>query len=183
MKPRIRNECPAERFGTSLRRVIEIRAGDRLALATNQRHSSTLRPAGSPRLASTLTPSRQRRDARHGRAGAQHCAGEGPHRAAGLFAAPARNHAALSARRRALSQVSRSAGGGGADYRAMSSDLRILLTDIDGFRGVERFESSSEPGRFVAIGSFDDEDAVTRWRNDPLHRRAQRLGRRDVGRA
>ncbi len=64
-----------------------------------------------------------------------------------------------------------------ADYTAMSSDLRILLADIDGFRGVERFESSSEPGRFVAIGFFDDEDAVTRWRNDPLHRHAQRLGR------
>jgi len=64
-----------------------------------------------------------------------------------------------------------------ADYTAMSSDLRILLAHIDGFRGVERFESSSEPGRFVAIGFFDDEDAVTRWRNDPLHRHAQRLGR------
>lgn len=46
-----------------------------------------------------------------------------------------------------------------------------------GFRGVERFESCATPGKFVAIGVFDDEDAVTRWRNRPEHRRVQGLGR------
>ena len=64
-----------------------------------------------------------------------------------------------------------------ADYAATSAGLRELLVDLDGFGGVERFESCTEPGKFVAIGFFDDEAAVERWRNESTHRRAQRLGR------
>ena len=64
-----------------------------------------------------------------------------------------------------------------ADYSETSGELRTLLSDVAGFGGVERFESCAEPGKFVAIGFFDDEAAVTRWRNDPTHRRAQELGR------
>jgi heme-degrading monooxygenase HmoA len=51
------------------------------------------------------------------------------------------------------------------------------LLGLDGFCGIERFESVSEPGKFVAIGFFRDEDAVKAWRNTPEHRRAQALGR------
>ena len=63
------------------------------------------------------------------------------------------------------------------DYSATSAELRELLGGLDGFNGVERFESCSEPGKFVAIGFFHDEAAVARWRNEPTHRRAQALGR------
>ena len=54
------------------------------------------------------------RDARHGRAGPRHCAGERLHRAARVSAAPTRGDIAVSARGRALSQVSGSAGCRGA---------------------------------------------------------------------
>ncbi|MBX3560206.1 MAG: antibiotic biosynthesis monooxygenase [Sphingomonas sp.] len=67
-----------------------------------------------------------------------------------------------------------------AEYEAYleeSSALRTQLARIDGFISVERFASHSEPGRFVAIGYFRDEEAVRRWRNLPEHRRAQMLGR------
>lgn len=62
-------------------------------------------------------------------------------------------------------------------YAATSAELRTVLDEVDGFGGVERFESCSEPGKFVALGFFDDEGAVARWRNHPAHRRAQELGR------
>jgi heme-degrading monooxygenase HmoA len=62
-------------------------------------------------------------------------------------------------------------------YLKESADLRQHLAQIDGFISVERFESQVAPGRFVAIGYFETEDAVTRWRNLPAHRRAQALGR------
>ncbi len=64
-------------------------------------------------------------------------------------------------------------------YAATSSALRTVLADIDGFAGVERYESCRQPGKFVAIGFFVDEEAVARWRNHPAHRRAQELGRRN----
>ncbi len=62
-------------------------------------------------------------------------------------------------------------------YSATSTALRKALEDIDGFGGVERFESCTEPGKFVAIGVFDHEAAVTTWRNHRSHRHAQELGR------
>jgi heme-degrading monooxygenase HmoA len=63
------------------------------------------------------------------------------------------------------------------EYLQESAAVRAHLAEVDGFRGVERFESSSEPGKFVAIGFFDSEEAVAEWRNRPEHRRVQALGR------
>jgi heme-degrading monooxygenase HmoA len=64
------------------------------------------------------------------------------------------------------------------EYLVASAELRTHLAGLDGFGGVGRFESCSEPGKFVAIGFFDTEEAVTAWRNRPEHRRVQTLGRR-----
>ena len=64
------------------------------------------------------------------------------------------------------------------EYSQESARLRELLPGIDGFLGIERFASEQEPGRYVAIGYFRNEAAVTAWRNSSAHRRAQALGRR-----
>jgi heme-degrading monooxygenase HmoA len=63
------------------------------------------------------------------------------------------------------------------EYARESARLRELLPELDGFVGLERFASEREPGRYVTIGYFRDEAAVTAWRNSPAHRRAQTLGR------
>lgn len=63
------------------------------------------------------------------------------------------------------------------EYLAEAGRLRELLPELGGFEGIERFESVSEPGKFVALGFFRDEEAVAAWRNTPRHRRAQALGR------
>jgi heme-degrading monooxygenase HmoA len=62
-------------------------------------------------------------------------------------------------------------------YLKESADLRPLLGGIEGFISVERFASQVTEGRFVAIGYFETEEAVTEWRNLQEHRRAQALGR------
>jgi heme-degrading monooxygenase HmoA len=63
------------------------------------------------------------------------------------------------------------------EYLRESAQVRRRLAEFEGFEGVERFESTAEPGKFVAIGFFTDEDAVARWRTAPEHRRVQALGR------
>lgn len=64
------------------------------------------------------------------------------------------------------------------NYLHESTELRRHLGKIDGFISVERFSSSTTPGKFLAIGYFETEDAVRQWRNLPEHRRAQTLGRK-----
>ncbi|MFK7919264.1 MAG: antibiotic biosynthesis monooxygenase [Ilumatobacter sp.] len=64
------------------------------------------------------------------------------------------------------------------EYSATSDRLRQLLPSVEGFKGIERFKSCSDDDKYVAIGFFDDEDAVAAWRNTPEHRQAQALGRR-----
>ena len=63
------------------------------------------------------------------------------------------------------------------EYLQESAQVRRRLAEFEGFEGVERFESTAEPGKFVAIGFFTDENAVARWRTAPEHRRVQALGR------
>lgn len=63
------------------------------------------------------------------------------------------------------------------EYLEESARLRELLPSVDGFAGIERFASEKESRHFLAIGYFTGEDAVAAWRNHPVHRRAQSLGR------
>jgi heme-degrading monooxygenase HmoA len=58
-----------------------------------------------------------------------------------------------------------------------SDEVRRRLVEYEGLLGVERFQSTADPNKFVAIGFFEDEAAVKRWRTAPEHRRVQSLGR------
>ena len=66
------------------------------------------------------------------------------------------------------------------DYFALAAALRSELEKIDGFVSVERFESLSEPGKFLSLSFWRDEDSVARWRSQADHRRAQESGRRGI---
>ena len=63
------------------------------------------------------------------------------------------------------------------DYLDLAAGLAGELKDFDGFISIERFESISNPGRFVSLSFWRDEDAVRRWRNVEKHREAQASGR------
>lgn len=63
------------------------------------------------------------------------------------------------------------------DCRALSAGLAEEWQRIDGFLGVERFRSLSDPGKLLSLSFWGDEDAVQRWRHRPSHRRAPHAGR------
>lgn len=62
-------------------------------------------------------------------------------------------------------------------YLDIAHELRAELDRIDGFISVERFESIYEPGKYLALSFFRDEDAVRAWREHAEHRIAQAKGR------
>lgn len=66
------------------------------------------------------------------------------------------------------------------DYFDLAAELRPLLDKVDGFLSIERFESLSEPGKFLSLSFWRDEAAVAAWRGVERHRAAQAAGRAGV---
>ncbi len=66
------------------------------------------------------------------------------------------------------------------DYFDLAAQLRPELETIEGFISIERFESLSEPGKFLSLSFFKDEIAIKEWRNLKAHRRAQARGRAQI---
>ena len=65
-------------------------------------------------------------------------------------------------------------------YFSIAGDLRPLLESIDGFISIERFQSLTDPNKFLSLSFWRDETAVANWRNLSQHRAAQKQGRRDI---
>ena len=63
------------------------------------------------------------------------------------------------------------------DYLDYATALRAEVEKIPGFISVERFESLTTPGKMLSISVFEDETALSAWRNTEAHRTAQLAGR------
>ena len=62
-------------------------------------------------------------------------------------------------------------------YLAMAADMKALVSEIDGFISVERFESLTTPGKLLSLSIWRDEAALEEWRRLSGHRAAQKAGR------
>lgn len=67
-----------------------------------------------------------------------------------------------------------------SEYLDIAAQMRPMLDEVEGFISVERFQSLSDPRRFVSLSFFKDEEAIIRWRNLDAHRRAQTEGRKGI---
>lgn len=65
-------------------------------------------------------------------------------------------------------------------YFDLAGALRPELDAIDGFLGIERFESLSEPGKLLSLSWWRDEAAIAAWRGFAPHRAAQDEGRAGI---
>lgn len=66
------------------------------------------------------------------------------------------------------------------EYLGIAKMLRDDLEKVDGFISIERFQSITEPAKYLSISFFRDEDAVWQWRNLASDRKAQAAGRGGV---
>lgn len=65
-------------------------------------------------------------------------------------------------------------------YLDHAAKLRPLLENIPGFISVTRFQDLADAGSLLSLSFFEDEDAVTAWRNSKAHRDSQSAGRSEV---
>lgn len=63
------------------------------------------------------------------------------------------------------------------EYFEIAQTLSPLLEEIDGFLSIERFQSLTEPKKYLSLSFWRDEEAVKAWRNQTEHRLAQGKGR------
>lgn len=66
------------------------------------------------------------------------------------------------------------------DYLQFAAELKPLLSQMDGFISIERFQSLSHPEKLLSISFWRDEASVAQWRNIEQHRLAQAEGRRHI---
>ena len=65
-------------------------------------------------------------------------------------------------------------------YFHLASELSASLSSLEGFISIERFQSVGQPGRFLSLSFWRDEQSVQNWRNDHGHRMAQSQGRSQI---
>jgi len=65
-------------------------------------------------------------------------------------------------------------------YLGAAASLRHHLDSVEGFVSIERFESLTQPGKFLSLSFWRDEDAVRQWRTLEEHRQMQSAGRQHI---
>lgn len=65
-------------------------------------------------------------------------------------------------------------------YLEAAAQLRPLLSEVDGFISIERFQSLTHPGRILSLSFWRDEASIAQWRSTQAHRSTQTAGRSGI---
>ncbi len=66
------------------------------------------------------------------------------------------------------------------DYFDLAAALTPEVEGIDGFISVERFQSTTDPNKYVSLSFWRDEAAVAAWRAHAGHGLAQKRGKEEI---
>lgn len=65
-------------------------------------------------------------------------------------------------------------------YLDLAAALKPEAEKIDGFLGIERFQSLVDPRKILSLSTWCDEAAIAQWRAHTDHRAAQARGRNEI---
>lgn len=65
-------------------------------------------------------------------------------------------------------------------YLFLAEKLKPLLSDIEGFISIERFQSLSHEGKLLSLSWWESESAVLQWKQNILHMKAQQESRETI---
>ncbi|VUS82493.1 antibiotic biosynthesis monooxygenase family protein [Klebsiella spallanzanii] len=65
-------------------------------------------------------------------------------------------------------------------YLALAEELKPLLSTLDGFIAIERFQSLTTVGKILSLSWWRDEKAVLAWKRNLCHQAAQKEGRESI---
>jgi heme-degrading monooxygenase HmoA len=67
-----------------------------------------------------------------------------------------------------------------ARYLELAAQLKPLLSGIDGFIDIERFQSLTTPGKILSLSWWRDEASILEWKKNHFHHAAQIEGREAI---
>ncbi|KLV04106.1 antibiotic biosynthesis monooxygenase [Photobacterium aquae] len=67
-----------------------------------------------------------------------------------------------------------------SEYLDIASEIRPLLSEIEGFISIERFQSLTNNGKVLSLSFWKDEASIQEWRRLEAHRFAQVKGRSGI---
>ena len=62
-------------------------------------------------------------------------------------------------------------------YLELAAQLKPMLAGFEGFISAERFQSITDEGKLLSMNLWENEEAVTKWRNVIDHRMCQQEGK------
>ena len=62
-------------------------------------------------------------------------------------------------------------------YLELAAQLKPMLAGFEGFISAERFQSLTDEGKLLSMSLWENEEAVTKWRNVIDHRMCQLEGK------
>ena len=66
------------------------------------------------------------------------------------------------------------------EYLDIASHLKLFLETQKGFISIERFQSLSDENKLLSLSFWENEEAISLWRNLFEHRLAQKKGRNEL---
>ena len=70
--------------------------------------------------------------------------------------------------------------GKGQSYFELVESMRRQVENVDGFLGVERFQSCSDKNRFISVSKWRDEGAIREWGGQKEHKKVQEIGKKEI---
>ena len=65
-------------------------------------------------------------------------------------------------------------------YFDIAAQLKQSVSQIDGFISIERFQSLSNPKKYLSLSFWQSEDAIQQWRQNLQHQQAQMKGKNEL---
>lgn len=66
------------------------------------------------------------------------------------------------------------------EYLSIAANLKQFLEKQKGFISIERFQSLVDENKLLSLSFWEDEEAITLWRNLFEHKLAQQKGRNEL---
>ena len=65
-------------------------------------------------------------------------------------------------------------------YFDLAQDMMDKVENVDGFLGVERFQSCNEEEKYISVSKWRNHKAIKEWGSNIEHRQVQKTGKKEI---